>query len=86
MLLALKCMVQKPSRSAELEHYCGPGSAKAYHDRDIDARNGPARKLSTAILLADLVSPLCTWNFGKRMEISVIRRTKENHHSDKDKH
>jgi len=32
------------------------------------------------------VSLLCTWNFGKRMEISVICRTKEDHHSDKDKH
>jgi hypothetical protein len=86
MLLALKCMVQKPSRSVGLEHYCGSGSAKAYHDRDIDARNGPAWKLSDAVSLADPVSPLRTWNFGKRMEISVICRTKENRHSDKDKH
>jgi hypothetical protein len=86
MLLALKCMVQKPSRSVELEYYCGLGSAKAYHDRDIDARNGPAWKLSTAVSLADLVSLPCTWNFGKRVEISVICGTKENDHSNKDKH
>jgi hypothetical protein len=85
MLLALKCMVQKPSRSIELEQYCRPGSAKAYHVRDIDARNGPAWKLSTGGQLADLVSVLCTWDFGKRMEISVICRT-EDHHSEKDKH
>lgn len=43
-------------------------------------------------LLGGLVLPLTyyhcpvTWNFGKRMEISVICRTKENHHSDKDKY
>src|SRR5947209_1497352 len=86
MLLALKCMVQKPSRSLWIRTVLRTRVFKAYHVRDIDARNGPAWRLSTGAPLADVVSLLCTWDFGKRMEISVIYRTKEDNHSNQKKY